>query len=100
MKKHNQFISFLFTLLIFMGMSVSILHTHGDRIDIGSQHLEIVQDHNFCAVCASLHKYTPATVISAEFFPYSEIHLFVLPEPFVNSPGKNLQNERAPPFIA
>ena len=100
LKKRNQFISNLLTLLIFLGMSFSVVHLHGNSIGAFELQQEIVQDHNFCAVCASLHKAIPDSEVTTEIFTFSEIYWFIQPLRFFASPEVNLQNERAPPFIA
>lgn len=96
--RKNPYIASLFVVLIFLGMSLSVLHLHNERMDVRDSHQEIVQDHNFCAVCAPHYKFSPVSDLSIEIYTHSETYLYVQTEGSLVSAETTPRNERAPPL--
>lgn len=101
MEKPGKFISLLFTLLIISGLGSSAFHLNNNLYDHSEDaHQEIVQDHNFCTLCASQFKFLSETIIEDEETLSFELFHFSLPGKFYADPVSNIQNSRAPPFLS
>jgi hypothetical protein len=101
MKKPGKFISLLLTLLIIAGVGSSAFHLHNNL----DTHLEdaqqdIVQDHNFCTLCASQFKFLSETIFEDKEIVTFELFHFSLPGKFYADPVSNTQNSRAPPILS
>lgn len=58
---------------------------------------EIVQDHNFCAICGSLFKFTSQAEVESEIVLISESYLYLSDPVLVISPKSDFPSKRAPP---
>jgi len=98
LKNHNSYISVFFSLLISIGLFLSLIHNHG-HIDHSDDHLvhQITQDITECTICASHFKFSSDTDIDSHVLrsPEQSIYTFTAID-FVD-PLNNLQEGRAPP---
>lgn len=98
MKIIRQNNAFFLALLILAGMMSASYHqmaeiTAGDD----SSKSEIVQDHNFCAICGSLFKFTSQADFDSEIALVSEFYLYLEDPLLIISPKSDFPSNRAPP---
>lgn len=98
MTKHNRSLSLILFVLILSGLFSSSVHLHDDLYEFSNSDQQIiVQEHNFCTICASQFKYevndeTVSVGIFLEGFYYFTIPTLVVFDPLIS-----IQNYRAPP---
>lgn len=99
MRLKNSHISIGLSLLIVLGMSLSVIHNHiYEETFVDGIEYQIVQDSNECSVCASHFKVVPDFEIESDVIPLRISSLSVFSESVIIDPLFNLQDGRAPPI--
>lgn len=100
MKKNIRYIPILLSFLFLSGVGISSFHLHNLLyIHTDLDHPEIVQDHNFCSLCASQFKITSDTETSSEqLLDCEESYHFDIFSEYQDT-MIHVQNCRAPPLF-
>jgi hypothetical protein len=85
--------------MILTGVFCSTLHVHGDLFP-GNDRTEIVEDHNFCSICAYHFQYSPAVPSTADITGLDASLISPDTEPVFEKPILRHKNKRAPPVQA
>lgn len=100
MLKIDNYISFFLSLLIAAGLTLSTVHFHyGDDSHADGIELQITQDSNDCAICASHFKVTSGSELDSEVYLHFNTSFFVHTEYTIVDPLNNTHDGRAPPFF-
>lgn len=101
MEKSGKFISLLLTLLIVSGLCSSAFHLHNNQYNHSEDaQQKIVQDHNFCTLCASQFKFLSEIIIEDEETLSFELFHFSLPGNIYADALSTTQKSRAPPILS
>lgn len=98
MTRYSRSLSLFIFVLILSGLFSSSVHLHDDLYEFSNSDQQIiVQDHNFCTICASQFKYEVSDEAVSVGILYESFYHFSIPTLVIYDPLISIQNYRAPP---
>jgi hypothetical protein len=99
MMRRIRTIPLLFVVMILAGVFSSTLHVHGDLFH-GNDRAEIIEDHNYCSICAYHFQYSHSAPNSADHTGFEASFISPDTQPVFEKPLLRHKNKRAPPVQA